>query len=116
MILGVYPLIGWEFGGIRTPLLEGKVDNTAQVLEWAYTAGLFECVEESSDLAKLAVFEPQLLFITASCGETFAFVVIKPTTGRSEMLRAILATISFSVVEIWEEISEAVVNKPRSIR
>ncbi|KAJ1354758.1 hypothetical protein KIN20_011778 [Parelaphostrongylus tenuis] len=121
---GLYPLVAWRVDNKAVFVAEGNNHDTAVVLKWAESIGLFSNVTEISDLARTVPDSNGVLFIpafgglqtpinndTACCG----FLGIRPDTTKAHMVRAILESIAFRVYQILETMQTEVdiVDKPR---
>ena len=114
---GIYPLVGWKINGESTHLLEGRANETASVFQWAHAVGLLDSLEPShleaaSERAQRAnPGQGQLCFVPAFSGTQTpldddyacaAFLGIRSSTTRDQMLRALFESIAFGVYQIWE--------------
>ncbi|KAE9418340.1 hypothetical protein Angca_009078 [Angiostrongylus cantonensis] len=121
---GLYPLVAWRVENKPVFVAEGNNHDTAVVLKWAESIGLFTNVTELSDLARTVPDSNGVLFIpafgglqtpinndTACCG----FLGIRPDTTKAHMVRAILESIAFRVYQILETMHDEVgiIDKPR---
>lgn len=50
--VGLYPLVGWKFPDFLSFIAEGCSQDTALILDWAHSVGLYEDVSETSDMAE----------------------------------------------------------------
>ncbi|KIH63831.1 carbohydrate kinase, FGGY family protein [Ancylostoma duodenale] len=128
---GLYPLVGWRFNNKPVFVAEGNDHDTAVVLKWAQSIGLFSNVTETANMARSVPNSNGVLFVpafgglqtpinddTACCG----FLGIRPDTTKAHMskweafrVRAILESIAFRVYQIFETMRAEVriLDKPR---
>ncbi|KHJ99632.1 carbohydrate kinase, FGGY family protein [Oesophagostomum dentatum] len=121
---GLYPLVGWRIKNKPTFVAEGNDHDTAVVLKWAQSIGLFSNVSETADMARSVPNSNGVLFVpafgglqtpinddTACCG----FLGFRPDTTKAHMVRAILESIAFRVYQIFETMRDEVhiLDKPR---
>ncbi|CAJ0610275.1 unnamed protein product [Cylicocyclus nassatus] len=121
---GLYPLVGWRMNNKPTFVAEGNDHDTAVVLKWAQSIGLFSNVSETADIARSVPTSNGVLFVpafgglqtpinddTACCG----FLGFRPDTTKAHMVRAILESIAFRVFQIFETMRHEVriLDKPR---
>ncbi|KAK5982265.1 Glycerol kinase 5 [Trichostrongylus colubriformis] len=108
---GLYPLVGWRLKNVPVFVAEGNDHDTAVVLKWAQSIGLFTDVSQTSACASAVQNSNGVLFVpafgglqtpinddTACCG----FLGIRPDTTKAHMVRAILESIAFRVYQILE--------------
>merc|ERR1719158_1324791 len=50
---GLIPLVAWKIGDQVAFLAEGSVHDTGVMMSWAHSTGLFENVEDTSDIARV---------------------------------------------------------------
>ncbi|ETN81611.1 hypothetical protein NECAME_08409 [Necator americanus] len=121
---GLYPLVGWRLNNKPTFVAEGNDHDTAVVLKWAQSIGLFTNVSDTANMARSVPNSNGVLFVpafgglqtpinddTACCG----FLGIRPDTTKAHMVRAILESIAFRVYQIFETMRAEVqiLDKPR---
>lgn len=91
---GLYPLVGWRTSGKDTFVAEGNDNNTATLLQWAKNIGLFDSVEETSQIAQEAGDTHGVFFIPAFNGlqtpindgsACSGFLGLKPDTSKAHM-------------------------------
>lgn len=123
---GLYPVVGWRINGDADFLAEGNAHDTAVILHWAQSIGLFNDVTETSDIAQSVKDSNGVVFVPAFCGiqtpindETACsgFMCIRPDTKKAHMVRAILESIAFRVYQIYTAAqSEVYINMNSPIR
>ncbi|CAJ0915636.1 unnamed protein product, partial [Mesorhabditis belari] len=111
---GTYPLVGWRLNGKNTYIAEGNDHDTAVLLGWAQSAGLFDDVTKTSAMAE-STHNPGVYFVPAFGGlqtpinddnACCGFLGLRPKTTKEQMVRAILEAIAFRVYQIWSAMSE----------
>ncbi|WKY15450.1 hypothetical protein Q1695_000715 [Nippostrongylus brasiliensis] len=108
---GLYPLVGWRVNNKPVFVAEGNDHDTAVVLKWAQSIGLFCDVTQTSTMAKTVENSNGVLFVpafgglqtpinddTACCG----FLGLRPDTSKAHMVRAILESIAFRAYQIFD--------------
>ncbi|CAI2357409.1 unnamed protein product [Caenorhabditis sp. 36 PRJEB53466] len=123
---GLYPLVGWRINGETDFIAEGNAHDTAVILHWAQSIGLFDDVTQTSDIAGSVRNTNGTVFVPAFCGiqtpvndETACsgFLAIRPDTTKAHMVRAILEAIAFRVYQIYNAAeSEVYINKNSPVR
>ncbi|KAF1748261.1 hypothetical protein GCK72_024728 [Caenorhabditis remanei] len=123
---GLYPLVGWRINGETDFIAEGNAHDTAVILHWAQSIGLFNDVTETSDIAMSVEHSNGVVFVPAFCGiqtpindETACsgFLGIRPDATKKHMIRAVLESIAFRVYQIYSAAeSEVYVNKNSPVR
>uniref|UniRef100_A0A1I7T888 Glycerol kinase 5 n=1 Tax=Caenorhabditis tropicalis TaxID=1561998 RepID=A0A1I7T888_9PELO len=123
---GLYPIVGWRINGETDFVAEGNAHDTAVVLHWAQSIGLFTDVRETSDIAKSVPNSNGVVFVPAFCGiqtpindETACsgFLCIRPDTTKVHMVRAVLESIAFRVYQIYSAAeSEVYININSPVR
>ncbi|KJH45682.1 putative glycerol kinase [Dictyocaulus viviparus] len=121
---GLYPLVGWRVNSVPVFVAEGNDHDTAMVLKWAESIGLYSNIADTSDFARTVPNSNGVFFIpafgglqtpinddTACCG----FLGIRPDTTKAHMIRAILESIAFRVYQILETMRSEINNfgRPR---
>ncbi|OZC10134.1 hypothetical protein X798_02724 [Onchocerca flexuosa] len=113
---GLYPLVGWKFPNSLQFVAEGYSQDTAIILRWAESIGLFEDIAVTSRMAQSCsisglYFIPAFFGIqtplnddTACCG----FLGIRPNTTKEQMVRAILESIAFRIYQIWRTVRDEI--------
>ncbi|KAL3990286.1 FGGY of carbohydrate kinases N-terminal domain family protein [Acanthocheilonema viteae] len=113
---GLYPLVGWNFPNSLKFVAEGCSQDTAIILRWAESIGLFEDVATTSQMAQSCsisglYFIPAFFGIqtplnddSACCG----FLGIRPDTTKKQMVRAMLESIAFRIYQIWRTVTDEI--------
>ncbi|XP_021931416.1 putative glycerol kinase 5 isoform X3 [Zootermopsis nevadensis] len=124
-LAGLYPQIGWRLGDEIVFVMEGASHDTGSLIKWAEQIGLLSDPSDSSDMANSVQDSNGLCFIPAFSGiqapvnnfqAAAGFIGIKPTTNRQHMVRAILESIVFRMLQLYEALQREVKNKYTSIR
>ncbi|CAP30242.2 Protein CBG10994 [Caenorhabditis briggsae] len=123
---GLYPIVGWRINGQTDFVAEGNAHDTAVILHWAQSIGLFDDVTETSDIAESVENANGVVFVPAFCGiqtpvndETACsgFLCIRPDTSKVHMVRAVLESIAFRVYQIYTAAEKEVyINKNSPVR
>ncbi|KAJ9577720.1 hypothetical protein L9F63_005713 [Diploptera punctata] len=109
-VAGLYPQVGWKMGDQTVYVMEGAAHDTGTLIKWAEHIGLLADASESAHLAQSVSNSDGLCFIPAFSGlqapvnnprACTGFIGIKPTTRRGHMVRAILESIVFRVVQLY---------------
>ncbi|CAD5229422.1 unnamed protein product [Bursaphelenchus okinawaensis] len=122
---GVYPLIAWKIGDNIKYTTEARSNDTATCIRWAHTFGLYNELSELDDLNENDKGHG-LHFVPAFSGiqtpvddgrAVCSLLGIKPNTTKSQMLRAVIDSISFRVKHIWDTmLKEVKAIKPTAFR
>ncbi|XP_044734966.1 putative glycerol kinase 5 isoform X2 [Chrysoperla carnea] len=124
-VCGVYPLIGWKVGKELLYLVEGATNDTGTIIEWALKVELLTNPMESSELAYKAGSSDGIYFIPAFSGlgppindleAASGFIGIKPTTTKECMVRAVLESIVFRLVQLLQVVIEEIDITPTVLR
>ncbi|KAI6232392.1 hypothetical protein M3Y95_00481100 [Aphelenchoides besseyi] len=109
---GIYPLVGWSLPDDTTFVVEARANDTATCINWAQSVGLFEDFKEASNFDNTPP-QSSLCFIPAFNGiqtpyedneSCAAFMAIRPSTTKRQMLRALLESIVFTIKQIWDQL------------
>uniref|UniRef100_A0A0N5AL63 Glycerol kinase 5 n=1 Tax=Syphacia muris TaxID=451379 RepID=A0A0N5AL63_9BILA len=113
---GLYPLVAWKFPNLYSYAAEGCSHDTALILKWAQSIGLFTDIMDTSDIAKRA--EPSDLYFVPAFGglqtpindysACCAFLGLRPDTSKGQMLRSILESIAFRIFQIWNTVKKEI--------
>ncbi|CAI4233320.1 unnamed protein product [Auanema sp. JU1783] len=114
---GLYPLVGWRMNNTPVYIAEGNDHDTAVLLKWAGEIGLFENVQDTSDMAFAVKSTNGLLFVPAFGGlqtpindglACCSFMGLRPDTKKVHMVRAILESIVYRVYQIYQTMMDEV--------
>ncbi|KAM7356588.1 glycerol kinase 5 isoform 2-T2 [Cochliomyia hominivorax] len=109
-IKGMYPLVAWHF---NKPVfcVEGAAHDMGTVMAWGQKCGLFEDPEETSNIAESIPDTNGVYFVPAFSGlgapindhkAASGFIGINPSTRKAHMIRALLESIVFRLVQLSE--------------
>ncbi|CAI5455828.1 unnamed protein product [Caenorhabditis angaria] len=123
---GLYPVVAWQIDGQTDYLAEGCAHDTAIILHWAQSIGLYEDVAQTSDIAFSVENSNGTVFIPAFCGiqtpinnegTCAGFLGLLPDTKKAHMVRAILESLAFRVYQIYTAAeAEVYINKSSTVR
>jgi len=108
---GLIPLVAWKIGEETSYLAEGSVHDTGVMLNWAQSTGLFQIIDETSDIAERLNGNGGVYFVPGFHGlqapimdpsATAGFIGLNLVTTKEEMLRALLESIAFSQKQLVE--------------
>ncbi|XP_049960923.1 putative glycerol kinase 5 isoform X1 [Schistocerca serialis cubense] len=114
-VAGLYPLIGWKLDDEITYIVEGASNDTGSLINWAQTVGWLKSPEESEQLATSVKDSGGVFFIPAFSGlqapvnnpqATAGFLGVTPQTERAHIIRAILESLVFRVLQLYEALKE----------
>ncbi|XP_015118060.1 putative glycerol kinase 5 [Diachasma alloeum] len=112
-VAGLYPLVAWRIGSELIYAAEGASNDTGTLIEWLKTIGIIKQPEELSDLADSVDSSDGVYFIPAFSGlqapindqsAATGFLGVKPTSGRAHMARAVLESIVFRILLLYESL------------
>ncbi|KAK2155686.1 hypothetical protein LSH36_233g02016 [Paralvinella palmiformis] len=112
-IAGFYPLVGWKYENETVYLAEGNSSDTGQCLEWAKSIGLYEKVEDTSDVVMSVQDSGGVYFVPAFSGlqapinddkACTSLVGISPHTSKVHILRAILESLAFRFKLLYDAV------------
>lgn len=110
-ITGLYPLVGWRIGSELVYVAEGAANDTGSIIEWAKSLGIINEPSETSDLANSVDDSDGVYFIPAFSGlqapindqsAATGFLGLKPTSGKSHLIRSLLESIVFRIVILYQ--------------
>jgi len=108
---GLIPLIAWKIGQDISYLAEGSVHDTGVIMNWAQSTGLFQNVDDTSDIAKSLDGNGGVYFVPGFHGlqapvmdpsATAGFIGLSLDTTKGQMLRALLESVAFSQKQLVE--------------
>lgn len=128
---GIYPLVGWKYGYELSYIAEGASHSNANVIEWgksigtpetnwfnhfcfsklvtSFLTGLFQHVQESSDIAQSVPDSGGVYFIPAFQGlqapyndasAASGFLGVTEMTKKAHLVRALLESLAFRVQQL----------------
>ncbi|XP_014256421.1 putative glycerol kinase 5 [Cimex lectularius] len=110
-VAGLYPVVGWRYKDELVYLAEGASNDTGTVIKWAQQMGFIEDLDECSSVAASLTDNDGVFFIPAFGGlqapindaqASAGFIGVKPTSKKEHLLRAILESIVFRVVLLYD--------------
>lgn len=123
---GLVSSIAWKIGGTVNYVLEGNINYTGAAITWLKDdLQLIESASETEILAKQAnpsdstVLVPAFSGLSAPYWKPDARAVLcnmSRTTGRAEIVKAVLESIAFQVTDVLNAMSEDCGGKPKFIR
>lgn len=109
-ILGLYPLVAWNLKGVGINYcVEGSSSDTATIVNWGKSIGLFEDVQETSSMAESVDNSQNVFFIPAFSGlsapindfrAASGFIGVSADTTKNHLVRALLESIVFRVAQL----------------
>ncbi|KAK1133386.1 hypothetical protein K0M31_011200 [Melipona bicolor] len=124
-VSGMYPGIGWRIGGELVYMKEGAWKDTGSIVEWAKRLGLIDQPAETEDMADSVDDSRGMFFIPAFSGlptpinddrAAAGFIGIEPDTNKAHMIRAMLESIVYGIVMIFDVLNretDHILNKIR---
>lgn len=99
-ILGLYPQIAYQVRDVGIAYdVEGYSSDTANVVLWGMSIGLFEKPEDTSDMAA-AVDDTDGVFFINDFSFNAGFIGIKISTSKNHLVRALMESIVFRVAQL----------------
>lgn len=124
-ISGLYPIVGWKIKDEIVYVTEGFSSDTATVIEWCRSIGLFEKYEEISDLVTSVASSGELYFVPSFSGmqapvndeaAATGFIGMRPSTRKSHLLRAAVESLAFRVYQLHQLMTAEAKKMPDVIR
>ncbi|XP_011296674.1 putative glycerol kinase 5 [Fopius arisanus] len=112
-VAGLYPLVAWKIDQELVYAAEGASNDTGTLIEWLKTIGIIKQPEELSDLVHSVENSDGVYFIPAFSGlqapindqsAATGFLGVKPTSGKAHMARAVLESIVFRILLLYESL------------
>ncbi|XP_062136580.1 putative glycerol kinase 5 [Drosophila sulfurigaster albostrigata] len=132
VISGMYPLVAWQLKqGSKLQqrdtiyCIEGAAHDFGTVVSWAQSCELFDDPAETSDIATSVPDTNDVYFMPAFSGlgppvndyrAASGFIGMTPSTTKAHMVRALLESIVFRVVQLIESAEEETQQKLKVIR
>ncbi|GLV42202.1 uncharacterized protein CBL_03789 [Carabus blaptoides fortunei] len=122
---GIYPLVAWRFGNEYAYAVEGASNDTGSLIQWAMGIGLFSDPADTCYMAQSVQSNDGIYFIPAFSGlgapindfkAASGFLGLKPTTNKAHMVRSILESIAFRVVQLYDVVHKETPFPYRKIR
>ncbi|XP_041984824.1 putative glycerol kinase 5 [Aricia agestis] len=108
-VSGFYPIVGWRIGEEVVYSAEGANNDTASIIKWAQSLGLFDSPEDTADIATSVPDSDGVFFIPAfsglgppynDSGAASGFVGIRPSTRRAHLVRAVFESLAFRTAQL----------------
>ncbi|CAG5049140.1 unnamed protein product [Parnassius apollo] len=108
-VSGLYPVVAWRLGNELVFSAEGASNDTATIITWAQSIGLFENPADTAEIAMSVPDTDGTYFIPAFSGlgppyndstAAVGFIGIKPSTVKAHLVRAVLEAIAFRTVQL----------------
>ncbi|EDW50263.1 GM14527 [Drosophila sechellia] len=129
-ISGMYPLVAWQFkkptrqqGAVYC--IEGASHDFGTVVTWAQSCELFDSPANTSDIAQSVPDTNDVFFMPAFSGlgppvndyrSASGFIGLTPSTTKAHMVRALLESIVFRLVQLIEAAEKETSQKLHMIR
>ncbi|EDW93864.2 putative glycerol kinase 5 [Drosophila yakuba] len=129
-ISGMYPLVAWQFkkptrqqGAVYC--IEGASHDFGTVVTWAQSCELFDSPANTSDIAQSVPDTNDVFFMPAFSGlgppvndyrSASGFIGLSPSTTKAHMVRALLESIVFRLVQLIEAAEDETSQKLHMIR
>ncbi|XP_016911627.1 putative glycerol kinase 5 [Apis cerana] len=110
-VAGLYPLIAWQTGDELVYMAEGAWNETGGIIEWAKEISLIDQVAETANIANSVNDSDGVYFVPAFSGlhapindyrAAAGFIGLKPTTRKNHLVRALLESIVFGMLLLYE--------------
>lgn len=107
---GLYPLVGWKFQNELVYIAEGASNDTGVLIKWTQDLDILGDPSECSAVAQSVEDNGGVYFIPAFNGlqapindvkAAAGFIGLKPTTRSAHLLRAVLESIVFRVIQLF---------------
>ncbi|XP_017862866.1 PREDICTED: putative glycerol kinase 5 [Drosophila arizonae] len=116
VISGMYPLVAWQLKRASKQIdtiycIEGAAHDFGTVVTWAQSCGLFESPAETAAIAESVPDTNDVYFMPAFSGlgppvndyrAASGFIGMTPSTTKAHLVRALLESIVFRVVQLIE--------------
>ncbi|CAH2089560.1 unnamed protein product [Euphydryas editha] len=110
-VSGLYPVVGWRLGDELIYSAEGANNDTASIIKWAQSLGLFDNPQDTAEIAMSVPDTDDVFFIPAfsglgppynDCTAASGFVGMKPSTSKSHLVRAVLESLAFRTAQLYD--------------
>nr|CAD7601262.1 unnamed protein product [Timema genevievae] len=114
-VAGLYPLVGWRYKNEIVYVAEGASNDTGSLVKWAQHVGFVNTPAESAEQAMSVKDSDGVFFVPAFNGlqapindyqAAAGFIGLKPTTSKHHMVRAILESLVFRVVQLYDTLQQ----------
>ncbi|CAH0713348.1 unnamed protein product, partial [Brenthis ino] len=109
-VSGLYPVVGWRLGEELVFSAEGANNDTASIIKWAQSLGLFDNPQDTADIAMSVPDSDGVFFIPAfsglgppynDCTAATGFVGMKSSTSKAHVVRAVLESLAFRTAQLY---------------
>ncbi|XP_017000952.2 glycerol kinase 5 [Drosophila takahashii] len=124
-ISGMYPLVAWQLKSRAIYCIEGASHDFGTVVTWAQSCELFENPSDTADIAQSVPDTNDVFFMPAFSGlgppvndyrSASGFIGLSPSTTKAHMVRALLESIVFRLVQLIEAAEMETSQKLQMIR
>ncbi|KAH8288023.1 hypothetical protein KR018_000997 [Drosophila ironensis] len=124
-LTGIYPLVAWQMHNKPIYCIEGASHDFGTVVTWAQSCELFENPSQTSDIAESVTDTNGVFFMPAFSGlgppvndyrSATGFIGLTPSTTKAHMVRALLESIVFRLVQLIEAAEQETSQKLEIIR
>ncbi|EDW70094.2 glycerol kinase 5 [Drosophila virilis] len=130
VISGMYPLVAWQLTRKNKQrdtiyCIEGAAHDFGTVVTWAQSCGLFETPADTADIAQSVPDTNDVYFMPAFSGlgppvndyrAASGFIGMTPSTTKAHLVRALLESIVFRVVQLIESAEKETGQKLKIIK
>ncbi|KAK0177978.1 hypothetical protein PV328_001971 [Microctonus aethiopoides] len=122
---GLYPLVAWKIGDELVYMVEGSSNDNGTLVEWTKSLGIIKDPSEMSSLALSVDDSDGIYCVPAFSGlqapindqsAATGFLGLKPTSGRAHIVRAILESLVFRIVLLYDTLCAETRKSYSSIR
>ncbi|XP_075157684.1 glycerol kinase 5 [Haematobia irritans] len=122
---GMYPLVAWQHGKNTTYCVEGASHDMGTIITWGQSFGLYSHPSETATIAASVADTNGVYFVPAFSGlgapindhkAASGFIGITPSTQKAHLVRALLESIAFRVVQLVETAEEETQTKLKTLR
>ncbi|XP_052848085.1 putative glycerol kinase 5 [Drosophila gunungcola] len=124
-VSGMYPLVAWQIKSKAIYCIEGASHDFGTVVTWAQSCELFENPADTSDIAESVFDTNGVFFMPAFSGlgppvndyrSASGFIGLSPSTTKAHMVRALLESIVFRLVQLIDAAERETSQKLQRIR
>ncbi|XP_042285261.1 putative glycerol kinase 5 isoform X2 [Thunnus maccoyii] len=110
-VTGLYPVVGWKIGSEVVYLAEGNAADTGTAIKWAEKLELFSDVRDTSAMAYSVSDSDGVCFVPSFSGlqaplndpkACASLMGLKPSTTKCHLVRAILESVAFRNMQLYE--------------
>ncbi|KAH8251105.1 hypothetical protein KR026_011590 [Drosophila bipectinata] len=124
-ITGMYPLVAWQMEKKAIYCIEGASHDFGTVVTWAQSCELFQDPKDTAAMAESVTDTNGVFFMPAFSGlgppvndyrSATGFIGLTPSTTKAHMVRALLESIVFRLVQLIEAAEQETSQKLEIIR